>query len=371
MTDNLAHHSLGASGAHRWMNCPGSVRLCAMAPPSDDTEFSREGTRAHEHAAQLLTVAPVDAQYALASERLLDEWSLDDWLAIQSYVHFCLDLPGQKHIETRLSLDPYIPGGFSTVDFAAMHENTLTIVDLKFGKGYEVRAEKNPQLMIYALGALLEFGFLYDIHVIRMVIHQPRRNHVDEWDISVGELMAWADSKLKVAVFDATRENSPIVPGPTQCKFCPVKATCPALAEKVMAEVTRGFDVDGLTLSDMLGWVDTARSWASAIESRAMEELVAGKDVPGWKIVDGRSTRSWADELAAETALRDADLGDAVFTKKLVSPAQAEKLFGKKSPAWQAIAETHIKWSEPKPTLAREGSNKQAITINALEGFEA
>jgi hypothetical protein len=363
MTDNLAHHSLGASGAHRWMNCPGSVRLCAMAPPSEDTEFSREGTRAHEHAALI---------YSGNAKGVVQEsdWPADDWAAIYSYVDYCRALPGQKHIETRLSLDPYIPGGFSTVDFAAMHENTLTIVDLKFGKGYEVYAERNPQLMIYALGALLEFGFLYDIHVIRMVIHQPRRNHVDEWDISVAELMAWADGKLKLAVHDAMRENSPIVPGPTQCKFCPVKATCPALAEKVIAEVTRGFDVDGLTLSDMLGWVDTARSWASAIEARAMEELISGKDVPGWKIVDGRSTRSWADEKDVLAELTGY-LGDKAFTQKLVSPAQAEKLLGKKSDEWQKIAETHIQWSTPKPTLARESSAKQAIITNATEGFEA
>lgn len=367
MTDNLAHHSLGASGAHRWMNCPGSVRLCAMAPPSDDTEFSREGTRAHEAAAALLLAS--DTQFELASEQLSNEWPLDDWSAINSYVNYCMDLPGFKHVETRLSLDPYIPGGFSTVDFAAFHESVLTIVDLKFGKGVEVNAERNPQLMIYALGALLEFGFLYDIKVIRMVIHQPRRNHVDEWDITVGELMAWADSKLKLAVHDAMRENAPLTPGPTQCKWCPAKATCPALAEKVMSEVTRGFDVDGLTLSDMLGWVDTVRSWASAIEARAMEELTAGKDVPGWKLVDGRSTRSWADEEKAEEVLVKY-LQDRAYNKKLISAAQAEKELGKKSDAWQSMQDL-IKWSEPKPTIAPATSSKQAITSNALEGFEA
>lgn len=341
------------------MLCPGSVKLVDAMGPSEDTEFSREGTKAHEAAASLLLNTSLE---------VAPEWTADDSAAVLSYVDYCQDLPGEHHVETRLSLDPYIPGGFSTVDFAAFHETTLTIVDLKFGKGVEVYAENNPQLMIYALGSLLEFGFLYDIQTIRMVIHQPRRNHVDEWDISVDDLRAWADSKLKLAVHDATRENAPLVPGPKQCQWCNAKATCPALREKIIDTVTEGFDKD-LSLGELLNWVDTARSWASAVEARAMEDLLAGVPVEGWKLVDGRSTRSWDDESAVAVNLEH-NLGESAYIQKLISPAQAEKALGKKNPMWESL-QSHIKWSEPKPTLARESSKKQAIVNNVTEGFDS
>lgn len=343
------------------MNCPGSVALIAASPAlNSDTEFSREGTLAHEEAAQLLSGIALNTG---------DVWSVDDTAAIMSYVEYCRDLPGSHHVETRLSLDQYIPGGFGTVDFAAFHEHALTIVDLKFGKGVEVYAENNPQLMIYALGALIEFGFLYDIHEIRMVIHQPRRNHVDEYVMTVDELRAWADSKLKVAVLDAMNPKARLVPGDKQCQWCDVKATCPALAQKVIETVTTGFDAE-YSLGELLGWVDTARAWCSALEARAMEDLLANIPVEGWKLVNGRSTRSWGDEDAAAEVLYP-KLGEQAFNKKLVSPAQAEKIIGKKNADWETIQSTLIKWSEPKPSLARESSSKQAIATNITEGFDS
>lgn len=370
MTDEPAHHSLGASAAHRWMNCPGSVREIAKLPKGDDsTEHSREGTLAHEHAAALLLGQMFELELA-------DHWSVDDYEAIQSYVDYCNAQPGQRHVEVRLAFEPYIPGGFGTADFVCFHDNTLTIVDLKFGKGEQVYAEQNPQLMLYALGALMEFGFLYDIKTLRLVIHQPRRDHVDEWEISVTELRAWADSKLKIAVLDATNPNAPLVPGPKQCRWCNYKAECPALAQKTQSLATQGFDFDDAeasqTLSQRLEWVDTVRTWASAVEARAMEELIAGKPIEGWKLVDGRSTRGWNPELEPKVAsMLEFTLGENAYVKKILSPAQAEKAIGKKSSTWQQIESEYVKWSEPKPSLARASSSKQAITVNATEGFDS
>lgn len=342
------------------MLCPGSVKLVDANGPSEDTEFSLEGTRAHTTAAELL----------LKDNTAEADWGVDDWAAIAAYTNFCRDLPGLHFVETRLSLEPYIPGGFSTADFVAIHDRVLTIVDLKFGKGVPVYAEDNPQLMIYALGTLLEWSFLYEIDCVRMVIHQPRRGHVDAHEISTQDLMAWADGKLKLAVHDAMQPNARRVPGEKQCRWCPAKASCPELAAAVIERVTEGFDADAqYSLPDLLNYVDMARQWASAVAMRAMDELLAGKPIPGWKLVDGRSVRAWKDdEVTAEVLF--SKLGDRAFEKKLLSPAKAEKMLGKKSSEWEEINQSLITWSTPKPTLAREGSAKQAIAINATEGFD-
>ena len=219
--------------------------------------------------------------------------------------------------------------------------------------------------------AQLSTDTTYDIERVRMVIHQPRRDHVDEWELPVADLMAWANSTLKIAVLDATAENARRVPGEKQCQWCPAKATCPELAQQIIDVVTEGFDSDeGHTLAALLNYVDMARSWASAIEARAMDELLGGSTVDGWKLVDGRSTRAWKDEVEIAGVLVE-KLGDDAYNKKLLSPAQAEKVIGRKSSDWDIIESNHITWSIPKPTLARESSRKQAITPNPLEGFDS
>lgn len=367
-----AHHALGASSAHRWMHCPGSVAATAGIE-EPDSPYAEEGTRAHEEAARCLTSEPPE---------LLYQWDFDDITAIGDYVDRCRTLPGTHHVETKLSLAPWIPGGYGTCDFAAMHDTTLTIRDLKFGKGKMVYAKDNEQLMLYALGALKAFDFLYDIKDIVMEIDQPRRDHVDSHSMSVEALLHWANTEVSAAAAKAMQKNAPRIPGDKQCTWCKVKGTCPELADKVIEAVTVNFDTaDCLTLSEMADFIDIARAWCSALEARMMDELLTGKAVPGWKLVDGRSTRYWRDEEDAKVLLVG-QLGEAAYAPaKLLSAAQAETAIGKAKFAkltagvrlganGQPEDFNYIAKTDPKPTLARESSGKQAITTNVTQGFE-
>lgn len=376
-----SHAKLGASGAHRWLECAGSISLEEHFPEERTSPHAAHGTAAHELGEKCLREdtdtahykgdeIEADGQVFPVNDEMVD--------AVQQYVDYVRDQKGELLIEKRVDFSPWVPEGFGTADAVILNDGTATIVDLKYGKGVRVDAEQNPQAMCYALGALHEYSFLYEIRTFRLVIVQPRLDHISEWDISRDDLMAWATETLQPAAALALSPNPTFSPGDGQCRFCRAKGACRAYADYAISIASEGFSgvgdaiapsnpdlLENAEIGTLLPQLDMLSKWVEAVKERALSELLSGGDIPDHKLVAGRSLRKWRDEGAAEEALRKKLKVADAFVKKLISPAQAEKKLGKSS----KILSDHCIKPEGKPTIAPMSDTRPALEINSAEGF--
>lgn len=279
-----------------------------------------------------------------------------------------------------MDFSDWVPGGFGTADAIVLNDGLVTVIDLKYGRGVRVDAEDNPQAMLYALGALSEFDFIYECKRFKLAIVQPRLDHISEWEISREDLEAWAEGPLSEAAQATVQDDAPLNPGEKQCKFCKGKASCRALADHCISVATDGFgvvgepiktlDIDSLSIPEvakLLPQLDLIRDWAKSLEMRAFSELEAGRPVTGFKLVEGRSVRAWVDDDKANGALGRAGIAVADrFNKKLISPSQAEKLIGKD----HNVFKKHVIKPPGKPTLAPESDKRSALEIDPTDGFK-
>ena len=368
MTD---HAKLSASGSHRWLHCPGSVKA-EEGIEERKSLHADEGSMAHELAELVLTQGGSCFDW---EGKYLIEWNAEPVSRemcgyVQEYVDYVKQLGGLQMHEERVDFSPWVPDGFGTSDAIVFSGNTLHTIDLKYGKGVKVYAEENTQGILYALGALNDFGDFHEFDKVRITIVQPRLDHIDEWELSKADLLKWGEWISQKAE-EANGDNPKRVPGDKQCTFCKARATCKAL-EKLTHE-TIGADFDDLdslespdTLSDKrLAEVLTAKklivSWLDAVEQHLKEKAEAGEHVEGFKLVAGRSVRQWSDPGKAETKLKEL-LGDEAYERKLLSVAKAEKLLGKSRSC--EIAELVIKPSG-KPALVPESDPRKAINVSA------
>lgn len=330
------HARLSASGAHRWINCPGSVE--AEDGIGDRTSpHALEGTIAHSLAEQVLDGA--GSAWGYEGKELPEHpghtVSREMCSHVQEYVDFVVSLGGTQMYEQRVDFSDWVPEGFGTSDAIVIADRVLICVDLKYGKGVRVDAEENPQGLLYALGAYADYGDFADFDRVRIVIHQPRLDHVSEWEISTDELLRWGEWVSERA-HDAAAKGAKRTPGEKQCQWCKAKATCPALEQYTRAVVSGEFDdldsPDTLSDDKLRGALDAKKlivSWLDAVESHIRERVENGEPFPGYKLVAGRSLRQWSDEGEAETVLLEL-IGDAAHERKLLSPSKAEKALGKK-----------------------------------------
>lgn len=330
------HAILSASGAHRWMNCTPSARL-ELEFDDNSGEAAAEGTAAHALSEHKLRKA-----LRMRSKKPVSPYDSDEMdNYTDGYVEFVLEVIAQAKqtcsdplilIEQQLDFSKYVPDGFGTGDCVIIADGTLHIIDFKYGQGVLVSAEDNPQMKLYALGALDLFDGIYDIEMVSMTIYQPRRENVSKSTVSKESLYQWAEEVLKPKAELAFAGDGNYCPG-EWCQFCRAAVKCRARAEAKMKLATFEFALPPLLsdeeIADILSSIGDLTSWANEIIAYATDVAVNhGKKWRGFKVVEGRSNRKYKDEEAVAEAAKNAGYRD-IYKQSLITITEMEKLMGK------------------------------------------
>lgn len=370
------HAKLSCSSAHRWLTCTASPSLEEIYPDQGSV-YAQEGTLAHalsEH--MLLTALNLPSPHRLEELKESDLYSEDMLEHAQGYAGYVLEMANSFEdpmidVEHQVDLSQVIPEGFGTCDAVILDEDTLHIVDLKYGKGIEVDAEDNPQLKLYALGALLEYEQIYDISTVLMTIYQPRLDAISTARISARELVEWGEEVAQIAkvAYDGPGEFRP---SEKACRFCRAGGHCRARAEANLALVRDEFrlkpTLEPHEIAEILGGIKEWENWIADIEEAALEDALNGVEIPGFKVVEGRSVRTYTDTLGAIQALENAGWDRAVITQtELLGISALEKVIGKKN--FSSILSDYVTKPKGKPKLVPL-SDKRAEMNGAQEDFK-
>lgn len=342
------HAILNPSAAHRWLVCTPSARLHAkLVERLGETEssFAREGTLAHSLAELKLRLANGEInEFRFGAERkLLGSIPAEMDRATDTYVDVVLERlyaarkvcpDARLFVEQRLDMSEWVPGCFGTSDAVIVSDQTLEVMDLKYGKGVPVDAVGNPQARLYALGAIAAFGMLYGFKSVRETIIQPRLDSVTEETLSKDELLQWG-AGIRPAAQLAWKGQGEFQPG-EHCRFCAAKAICAARAVRAMSIFESGFDAPDVipeeNIAGILKVADLAEAWLHDIRAYAYQQAMAGEKFDGFKLVRGRAPkRTWTNEDEVIDQMARAGYSKEQYTEqpKLMSVAALEKSIGK------------------------------------------
>lgn len=369
------HAVLSASGSHRWLNCTPSARL-ELEFENTGSEAAREGTAAHalcEHklkrALHIRSRRPVSDYDSDEMEECTDAYAEFVMEQYEAAKQVCKD--PVVLIEQRLDFSCYVPDGFGTGDCLIISDDRLHIIDFKYGMGVLVEAEDNPQMKLYALGALAVYDALYDIREVSMTIFQPRRENVSTWTVSVEDLKAWAENELKPRAKMAYDGEGEYLPG-EWCTFCRAAVRCRARAEEKLRLAQTEFRMPPLLtdaeIEEILAVLPDLTKWANEIAAYALDAaLNHGKEWNGFKVVEGRSVRKYRDEAAVAEAAKEAGYKD-IYRQSLIPLTEMQRLMGKDK--FEEILGGLITKAPGRPTLVPKSDKRPAMNVsNAINEF--
>lgn len=381
-----AHAKLSASGASRWATCPGSVQM-EDGIPDRESIYAQEGTLAHEMSELKLKhyldpkgfgKRKLNAAIKKLKENELYQAEMESYT--DTYVDFikekALSFPSNPYIEIekRVDFSRWVDGGFGTCDCVLIHGSTLSIIDLKYGKGVPVSSEQNEQLILYALGAYDAFNLIYNLDKIELNIVQPRINNFSTWEISLTELLLWGDY-FKVQAEKALGGNGELVPSAKACKFCKARDICTARAENNLSlesEIKlKPNEIPKDKLYEYISRGEDIAKWVADLKAYALDMCLKGEDVKGLKAVAGRTSRSWTNQDEAINKLIEGGIDEAIIYDKVpLTLAKLEKALGKQQ--FTTLVGDLVVTSEGKPTLVFENDKRPAITntVNATSIFK-
>ena len=334
-----AHALLSASSSARWLACPPSA-VAAAAYPNQDTAFTREGTLAHEVAERIAGQGIAEPSFRDETLDGVTKEMLDCAWAYRDYIQELIkDDSAMVLLERRVDFSPWVPDGFGTADCIIIQGHRMDVIDFKYGQGVAVSAVDNPQMKLYGLGALNDYGFIYDVQEVGLHIFQPRMNNVSDWELSTEDLLHWGAWHVHPIAKQAAKGEG-IMEAGEHCRFCPHAGSCPALAKScaLTVETMNGpVDIPSLApwqVADILAAEPKVTAWLKAVKDRALSGMLNGEEIPGYKVVAGRSSRSWADDLEVAALLEGAGYARTEFTKtEVLSPYNMERALGKKKVA--------------------------------------
>lgn len=377
MTDT-AHSPLGPSSAERWLECPGSVNA-TRGIKDTSSEYAAEGSFAHLIAEKARKLNK-PAKAFIGHKGSHDGFDFECDKEMAQHVQYFIDYVNQWECdenlnEMKVSFDSWVDGGFGTLDAALMNDGTTIICDLKYGKGIQVFAKDNPQLKLYALGLFQEYGDMYEIETFKMCIVQPRLDWIDEWEISLDELLVWAEEVVEPAAELALTDTAPFKAG-KWCQWCKIRDTCRTRYDTMkgamideLDEIRDPNELSETELGEVMDLVPLIKTWCTDIQNRVEKLVLDGHQVIGvdglpYKMVAGRGSRNWIDVDAAEKSMRNYKVKVSdMFISKFVSPPQAEKILGKDHP----IMKKHVIMTQGKPSLVPGSDKRQAFQASGDE----
>lgn len=381
-----AHAKLSASGSKKWITCTPSAHLEDQFA-DEDTEYSAEGTFAHDVFAYRMEVILEQrvADTAVEEEfRANKYWSKELSDYVQDTVNFAMERVDAARarckdpvilVEQRLNFSKWVPEGFGTGDLVIITDGLTEILDLKYGKGIAVSGIENTQMRLYGLGGYYELHHLYDITHIRTTVMQPRLDNWGSEELTVEELLTWADEVVVPAAKLAWNGQGAFVAG-AHCSdgFCKARFNCKARMEQSMEIARREFSLvipELLTteqLAAVLEKADVAIKWLNDVKEFALKEAERGVAIPGHKLVEGRSNRKYVDQDLVAQKLISSGIDEAViYERSLLGITAMEKALGKKQ--FAALLADLVDKPQGKPTLVPESDKRSAI--NATSHFTA
>lgn len=369
------HALLAASSSHRWLNCTPSAVL-EREFEDRETEAAAEGSAAHALAEHKLRKA-----LKMRSRKPTSQYDSDEMdMYTDGYVEFVLEKIAEAKeyskdpvvlIEQKLDFSCFVPESFGTGDCLIVADNLIHVIDFKYGQGVLVDAENNPQMMLYALGAIKMYDHLYEIKDVSMSIYQPRRENISTWTITYDELMVWAENFLIPRAALAYKGEGEYIPG-SHCTFCKAAVKCRARADAKLKLAEYEFKLPPLLtdteIEDILLRLDDLTKWANEIQAYAQAAAINhGKKWNGFKLVESRSNRKYTDEEAVAQAAAAAGYKD-IYKKSLISVTEMEKLMGKTT--FKEVLGSYVHKPQGKPTLVPASDKRpEIITTDAKNDF--